>query len=97
MGKVAENLAKRVYVTSDNPRSEDPDAIITDILGGMEHPENAFVEPNRRAAIATALHDRTGDEVVVVLGKGDEQYQIIYDQHLPFDDREVIRTLLSDI
>jgi len=97
MGKVAENLAKRVYVTSDNPRSEDPDAIIADILGGMEHPENAFVEPNRRAAIATALHDRTGDEVVVVLGKGDEQYQIIYDQHLPFDDREVIRTLLSDI
>ena len=50
MGKVAESLAKKIYVTSDNPRSEDPDAIIADILGGMEHPENAVVEPNRRAA-----------------------------------------------
>ena len=96
MGRVAENLAKKVYVTSDNPRSEDPDAIIADILAGMEHPERAVVEPNRKAAIAAALHERSGDEVVVVLGKGDEQYQIIYDQHLPFDDREVIRTLLSE-
>lgn len=97
MGRVAENLAKKVYVTSDNPRSEDPDAIIADILGGMEHPERAVALPNRKAAIAEALRAREGDEVVVVLGKGDEQYQIIYDQQLPFDDREVIRTLLSDI
>jgi UDP-N-acetylmuramoyl-L-alanyl-D-glutamate--2,6-diaminopimelate ligase len=96
MGKVAENLAKKVYVTSDNPRSEDPDAIIADILGGMEHPDEAVVEPNRKAAIAMALEERSGDEVVVVLGKGDEQYQIIYDQKLPFDDREVIRALLSE-
>jgi len=97
MGKVAENLAKKVYVTSDNPRSEDPDAIIADILGGMEHPEKAVVEPNRKAAIARALRERSGEEVVVVLGKGDEQYQIIYDQHFPFDDREVVRTLLSEV
>lgn len=95
MGKVAENLAKCLYVTSDNPRSEDPDAIIHDILAGMEHPENAVVEPNRKAAIAAALEARSGDEVVVVLGKGDEQYQIIYDRKLPFDDREVIRELLQ--
>ncbi len=97
MGRVAENLAKKVYVTSDNPRNEDPDAIIADILGGMEHPEKAVVLANRKAAIAEALRAREGDEVVVVLGKGDEQYQIIYDQKVPFDDREVIRTLLSDI
>lgn len=95
MGKVAENLAKKVFITSDNPRSEDPDAIIDDILGGMEHPEQAVVEPNRKAAIAEALKARSGEEVVVVLGKGDEQYQIIYDQKFPFDDREVIRALLS--
>jgi UDP-N-acetylmuramoyl-L-alanyl-D-glutamate--2,6-diaminopimelate ligase len=97
MGRVAESLAKKVYVTSDNPRNEDPDAIIADILGGMEHPEKAVVLANRKAAIAEALHARAGEEVVVVLGKGDEQYQIIYDQKVPFDDREVIRTLLSDI
>jgi UDP-N-acetylmuramoyl-L-alanyl-D-glutamate--2,6-diaminopimelate ligase len=82
-------------VTSDNPRNEDPDAIIADILSGMEHPEKAVVEPNRKAAIAKALQERSGGEVVVVLGKGDEQFQIIYDQKFPFDDREVIRTLLS--
>jgi len=97
MGKVAENLAKKVFVTSDNPRSEDPDAIIADILGGMEHPDEAVVEPNRRAAIEMALKERSGDEVVLVLGKGDEQYQIIYDQKFPFDDREVIRALLSEV
>ena len=97
MGKVAESLAKKIYVTSDNSRGEDPDAIIAEILGGMEHPENAVVEPNRKTAIARALRERAGAEAVVVLGKGDEQYQIIYDQKLPFDDREVIRALLSDL
>ncbi|WP_345972515.1 UDP-N-acetylmuramoyl-L-alanyl-D-glutamate--2,6-diaminopimelate ligase [Sulfurimonas diazotrophicus] len=97
MGRVAENLAKKVFVTSDNPRSEDPDAIIADILGGMTYPEKAVVEPNRKAAIAMALSARSGDEVVVVLGKGDEQYQIIYDKQFPFDDREVIRSLLSEV
>jgi len=95
MGRVAESLAKRVYVTSDNPRTEDPDAIIDDILGGMEHPENVVVEPNRKAAIARALQACSGEEVVVILGKGDEQHQIVYDQKLPFDDRKVVRALLS--
>lgn len=95
MGRVAESLAKRLYVTSDNPRTEDPDAIIAGILEGMEHPENAVVEPNRKAAIARALQDREADDVVVILGKGDEQFQIIYDHKFPFDDREVVRELLQ--
>ncbi len=95
MGKVAENLAKKVYVTSDNPRNEDPDAIIADILAGMEYPDRAVVEPNRRAAIAMALEERSGDEAVVVLGKGDETFQVIYDRKFPFDDREVVRELLG--
>ena len=96
MGKVAETLAKRCYVTSDNPRNEDPDRIIEDILRGMDHPEKAVIEPNRKAAIARALQERSGEEAVVVLGKGDEQYQIVYDRRFPFDDREVIRTLLAN-
>ncbi len=95
MGKVAENLAKKVYVTGDNPRSEDPDAIINDILKGMEHPEKAVVDPNRRSAIARAIAERRGDEAVVVLGKGDEAFQIIYDRKFPFDDREVVREVLE--
>ncbi len=96
MGKVAENLAKKVYVTSDNPRGEDPDAIIQDIVKGMEHPQNVVVEPDRRKAIAMALSEREGDEAVVILGKGDETYQIIYDRRFPFDDREVVREVLSE-
>lgn len=97
MGRVAVTYAKKVYVTSDNPRFEDPDMIIEDILAGIEDKTNVFVDVNRRSAIAQALRDRSGDEVVLILGKGDEASQIIYDQHLPFDDRVVARELLKEI
>ncbi len=95
MGRVASSYAKKLYVTSDNPRFEDPDAIIEDILKGIEDRSNVYVDVNRRNAIAQALRDREGDEVVLILGKGDETSQIIYDQHLPFDDRVVAKELLS--
>lgn len=97
MGRVAVSFAKKVYVTSDNPRFEDPDAIIEDILAGIDDRSKVFVDVNRRNAIAQALRDRTGDEVVLILGKGDETSQIIYDQHLPFDDRVVAKELLKEI
>ncbi|WP_295022649.1 UDP-N-acetylmuramoyl-L-alanyl-D-glutamate--2,6-diaminopimelate ligase [Sulfurimonas sp.] len=97
MGRVAASLAKRVYITSDNPRHEDPEMIIADILSGIEDKTNVQVEPNRREAIKMALIDQKDDEVVVILGKGDEAYQIIYDEELPFDDREVVRELLKNI
>ena len=95
MGKVASSLAKKIYVTSDNPRHENPDEIIKDILAGIEDKSNVVVEPNRRRAIEIALESQEGDEVVVILGKGDEIYQIIYDEYLPFDDREVVREILN--
>jgi UDP-N-acetylmuramoyl-L-alanyl-D-glutamate--2,6-diaminopimelate ligase len=60
MGRVASNYAKKVYVTSDNPRFEDPDAIIEDILAGIEDKSNVHVDVNRRNAIAQALRDRSG-------------------------------------
>jgi UDP-N-acetylmuramoyl-L-alanyl-D-glutamate--2,6-diaminopimelate ligase len=94
MGRVASNLATKIIVTSDNPRFEDPDAIVQDILSGIEDQSNVTVELNRKKAIELALEAQEGDEVVVILGKGDETYQIIYDQKLPFDDREVVRELL---
>lgn len=97
MGRVATAYAKKVYVTSDNPRFEDPDAIIEDILSGIDDKTNVFVDVNRRNAIAQALRDRSGDEVVLILGKGDETSQIIYDQHLPFDDRLVAKEILSEL
>ncbi|MEA2111709.1 MAG: UDP-N-acetylmuramoyl-L-alanyl-D-glutamate--2,6-diaminopimelate ligase [Campylobacterota bacterium] len=97
MGRVAASLAKRVYLTSDNPRTEDPDTIIKDVLAGIEDKNIVHVDVNRRAAIEQALRDQSGDDVVVVLGKGDETVQIIYDQKFPFDDREVAREILATL
>ena len=82
-------------MTSDNPRSEDPDLIIQDILKGIDEGNDVYVDVNRRQAIAQAIKDQKGDEIVLVLGKGDETYQLIYDQKLPFDDREVVRELIA--
>ncbi len=95
MGRVAASLAKRVYITSDNPRHEDPDTIVDDILQGIEDKTNVIVELNRKKAIEMALDEQSNEEVVVILGKGDESYQLIYDEKLPFDDREVVRELLK--
>ena len=95
MGRVAASLAKKVFITSDNPRHEDPEKIVEDILEGIEDKSNVVVELNRKKAIAMALDAQTEDEVVVILGKGDESHQIIYDEKFPFDDREVVRKLLK--
>jgi UDP-N-acetylmuramoyl-L-alanyl-D-glutamate--2,6-diaminopimelate ligase len=97
MGKVAASFAKKVYVTSDNPRFEDPDAIIDDILAGIEDKSKVYVDVNRRNAIAQALADRVNDEVVLILGKGDETMQIIYDKEFPFDDRVVAKEILAQL
>jgi len=97
MGKVAEAYAKKIYVTSDNPRFEDPDEIINEILVGIEDKNKVYVDVNRKKAIEQALRERTGDEIVLILGKGDETTQIIYDKQFPFDDREVAREILSQL
>ena len=97
MGRVASSLAKKIYITSDNPRSEDPDEIINDILEGIEDKSSVQVDANRRSAIEKALKERQGEEIVVILGKGDETFQIVYDQKFPFDDREVAREILQNI
>ncbi|MDQ7045906.1 MAG: UDP-N-acetylmuramoyl-L-alanyl-D-glutamate--2,6-diaminopimelate ligase, partial [Sulfurimonas sp.] len=91
MGRVAASLAKRTYITSDNPRHEDPEMIIEDILSGITDRTNVIVELNRKKAIEMALDDQEEEDVVLILGKGDESFQIIYDEKFPFDDREVVR------
>lgn len=95
MGKIASKLAKKLYVTSDNPRFEDPDAIIEEILNGIDDRSNVYVDVNRRNAIAKALEEQQEGEVVVILGKGDEAYQIVYDRKIPFDDRNIVREILN--
>lgn len=92
MGAVAERLADHVIVTSDNPRTEDPEKIMDDIEAGMQRREHDRIE-DRRAAIATAL-DRAGpDDVVVLAGKGHETYQVRGTEKLPFDERLIVAEL----
>jgi UDP-N-acetylmuramoyl-L-alanyl-D-glutamate--2,6-diaminopimelate ligase len=94
MGAAAEAGADRVYVTSDNPRSEDPLAIVAEIVSGLERPELATVEPDRRVAIGLALREAHEGDVVVICGKGHEQGQEVAGVVHPFDDRTVARELL---
>ena len=96
MGAVADKYAHRIYLTSDNPRSENPDAIIAQIAQGVRDKTKIIIESNRKKAIESAIKDMCDDEVLLVLGKGDESYQIIGDNTLPFDDREIIKALIQD-
>jgi len=91
MGGIAARLADRVYVTSDNPRSEDPEAIVAEILAGVPHERHAatVVEPDRRRAIELAAAEARAGDVVLIAGKGHEQGQTFADRKLPFDDRLV--------
>jgi UDP-N-acetylmuramoyl-L-alanyl-D-glutamate--2,6-diaminopimelate ligase len=97
MGAVAAALADRAVVTSDNPRSEDPAAILSEVIGGVAASDRAkvVVEPDRRAAIAIALGQAGVDDIVVVAGKGHETTQTIGEHVVPFDDRAVVRELLQ--
>ena len=95
MGGVAARLADRIVVTSDNPRSEAPRAIVDDILAGVPDRAGVMVEVDRRAAIGAAMRDARAGDVVLVAGKGHETTQSIGDETLPFDDRVVAREALA--
>ncbi len=99
MGAVAARLADRVVVTSDNPRREDPEAIIADIVAGVDSRYRARVTSNadRRAAIGTALAAAGRGDVVVIAGKGHEKTQDLGDTCVPFDDRSVAEALLEEL
>ena len=98
MGAVAAELADQVLVTSDNPRDEDPQAIIECIVDGVaaRYRGRVTVEPDRRAAIAMALAGARPGDVVLIAGKGHETTQTIGTKVLPFDDRAVARALLEN-
>jgi len=95
MGSIADKLADKVIVTSDNPRSENPDLIISDIMAGIKSisAERIFVETDRKEAIKYIKKLATKPDVVVVAGKGHEDYQILKDKTIHFDDREEVRNL----
>src|SRR5439155_21350334 len=96
MGAAATSTADLAVITSDNPRSEDPLAIIEEIVPGAALGGGRYVvEPDRRAAIRLALHEARPGDVVVVAGKGHEPVQELAGSTIPFDDRTVVRQELA--
>ena len=90
MGRVAAALADLAVITSDNPRSEDPLAIVAEIEAGAVGSDGAYVvEVDRRAAIRLAVREAHAGDVIVIAGKGHETYQELADRTIAFDDREV--------
>lgn len=93
MGRIAEDYADKVIITSDNPRSEDPQQIITDILAGFKSVNEVIVEPDRELAIKQAQKIAAKNDVVLIAGKGHEDYQILANETIHFDDREKVREI----
>jgi UDP-N-acetylmuramoyl-L-alanyl-D-glutamate--2,6-diaminopimelate ligase len=96
MAAIAERGADAVIVTDDNPRGEDGDAIVADILKGFDRPDAVLVQRDRAAAIARAIGTASSSDIVLVAGKGHEPYQEIAGVRHPFDDTAVARALLQE-
>ncbi len=95
MAAIAEKYAEVVIVTDDNPRSEDGDRIVADIVAGLSSPAAATVQRDRAAAIATAIGLAGADDIVLIAGKGHEPYQEVHGVKHPFDDTEVAGRVLA--
>jgi UDP-N-acetylmuramoyl-L-alanyl-D-glutamate--2,6-diaminopimelate ligase len=96
MGSIATRLSDFVVLTSDNPRSEDPDAIISEIASGAER-KNYLIEPDRAEAIRRAVLMAGCNDVILIAGKGHENYQEIKGKRLPFNDREVLERAIKQL
>ena len=95
MAAIAERLSETVIVTDDNPRGEDGDGIVADIVSGFAHPERAIVLRDRRAAITRAIDAAGADDIVLIAGKGHESYQEVAGVKHDFDDMAVARSVLE--
>lgn len=95
MAKWAEEIADKVYITSDNPRNEDPENIIKEILEGIRNKDNCIIEVDRKKAIEMAIKNATDEDVILIAGKGHEDYQIIGGEKIQLDDREIVKAALS--
>jgi UDP-N-acetylmuramoyl-L-alanyl-D-glutamate--2,6-diaminopimelate ligase len=96
MGRIASTLSDVTIVTSDNPRREDPGTIIAEIMTGVVGGRNVRMESDRRTAIRIALGEARRGDVVLVAGKGHEDYQVIGETKHHFDDREEVRSFIRE-
>jgi UDP-N-acetylmuramoyl-L-alanyl-D-glutamate--2,6-diaminopimelate ligase len=94
MGEIAARLADQVWVTSDNPRTEDPAQILQDVVAGIPAGSQLQVEADRAIAIAAAIAGAAANDLVIIAGKGHEDYQILGTTKIHFDDREHAETAL---
>ena len=97
MAKIAEQNADSVIVTDDNPRTENPEGIMRDIVAGFKHPKNSLIEHNRAKAIRLAMCEAKTGDVVLIAGKGHEQVQIFAHKTEIFDDRQQAREALQEL
>lgn len=95
MGAIAEAYADEVIITNDNPRDEQPDSIIEDILTGIVKQGSVLIETDRDKAITNAILSAGADDIVLIAGKGHETYQEIAGKRYPFSDRQLVRKLLE--
>ena len=95
MAQAAEKHANKIIITSDNPRSEDPNAIIADVVAGLSQPEKAHTEADRATAIRYAIDNAAQNDVILIAGKGHEDYQIIGNKRIDFCDRSYIQKQLQ--
>ena len=95
MGRTACLHADKVFLTNDNPRCEDPNQIFEDILAGMKEFSNYEVIPDRAQAIFQALNTAQPNDIVIIAGKGHEDYQILKDKTIHFDDREEVTKIFG--
>jgi UDP-N-acetylmuramoyl-L-alanyl-D-glutamate--2,6-diaminopimelate ligase len=97
MGEVAGRLSDLTILSTDNPKSEDPLKIISDIVVGLQKTHGKYmIEPDREKAIGLAIDEARAGDILLLAGKGHENYQILADRTLEFDDREVARKALRD-
>ena len=95
MGKVANRFAKKIYLTNDNPRSEEPQKILSDIEIGIKNKDKLKIIEDRELAIKQAIKELENDEILLIPGKGDEDYQEIKGKKIHFSDKEVVEKVLN--
>ena len=95
MARAAQEIADFVIITGDNPRGEDPGGIISDILSGIDKTKPYAVIPDRKDAIEYAVNIAREEDVVLLLGKGHEKYEILADGKHPFDEEALVREALG--
>ena len=96
MGSIAEQFSDKLFITSDNPRSEEPQKIVNDILMGIKKREKITIEIDRFKAINESIKFASKEDIILIAGKGHEDYQILNDKVINFDDRKIAYKLLKE-